>query len=300
MKNLLIALLYVLCIACGGNKNIAQNTPKTNTVQNTTSDKKTDTIIAQQKDNTQKIIAPIEEKAPEIEEQIISQPKAPVTKKPKTVLTPLNHQSWNTLLVKHVAKDGTVNYKGFKQDRTALRSYLKALEQNIPAQTATKAQKLAYWMNVYNAFTIKLIIDNYPIKSIKDIKDPWDLRFFKLGKKWYTLNDIEHRILRKMKDPRIHFGINCASFSCPPLLNKAFTAQNVDKELEKLTISFINDTKRNTITPKKIEISKIFSWFGKDFKKEGTLIDFLNKYSKISINNTAKKNFKAYDWTLNE
>ncbi len=288
MKNLLITLSICLFFACGGSKTVVQNAPKTTTPK--------------EKTETPKIVAPIEEKAPapKIEEKAPESKEEKEEEKPNTVSKALSHQPWNTLLAKHVAADGTVNYKGFKQDRAQFRTYLKALEQNVPAKTASKADKLAYWMNVYNAFTVKLIIDKYPVKSIKDIPDPWDLRFFKIGTKWYTLNDIEHRILRKMNDPRIHFGINCASFSCPPLLNKAFTAQNVDQELEKLAIAFINDPKRNTITAEKIEISKIFSWFGKDFKKEGSLISFLNKYSTTVINTDAKKSFKTYDWNLNE
>ncbi|GAA4275592.1 DUF547 domain-containing protein [Aquimarina mytili] len=299
MKNLLIILSAFLFFACGGSKQVVQNTPDTPSKNS----------IQEPKKDTPKIEIPIEEKAPEIEikEDIVSQKKDSIIEKPKTVIEKpkavsktINHQLWNTLLAKYVSQDGSVNYAGFKKDRALFTSYLKILEQNMPDQTASKNDKLAYWMNVYNAFTVKLIIDNYPIKSIKDIKDPWDLRFFKLGTKWYTLNDVEHRILRKMEDPRIHFGINCASISCPPLLNKAFTANTVDQELEKLTIAFINDSKRNTITSEKIEISKIFSWFAKDFKKEGSLIDFLNSYSNIKINKNAKKNFKTYDWNLNQ
>jgi len=170
----------------------------------------------------------------------------------------------------------------------------------MPTEQWSKQDKMAYWLNVYNAYTVKLIVDNYPIESIKDIKKPWDLRFFKLGKKWYTLNDVEHRILRKMGDPKIHFGINCASFSCPSLPNKAFTGKNVNQELKKLTVAFINDPKHNTITANKIEISKIFSWFAKDFKRQGSIISFLNKYSKTTIQKNASKSFKTYDWNLNE
>ena len=155
-------------------------------------------------------------------------------------------------------------------------------------------------MNVYNAFTIKLIIDNYPLKSIKEIKKPWDLLFIKIGKKHYSLNDIEHNILRKMNDPRIHFGINCASYSCPPLQNKAFTEHTVNEDLNTLTFAFINDQNRNIVTKNKIQVSKIFQWFSKDFKKDGTLINYLNKYSNIRIDTSAKKSFKNYNWSLNE
>ncbi|WP_106790713.1 DUF547 domain-containing protein [Aquimarina sp. Aq78] len=302
MNNLFFIALICFFVACGGSKKA---------IQNTTPDEPKTT---EKKVNSPKVTVPIEEKAPdtsiekvepEEEEEVeeAAQQKETVTIKedPKVdILKAFNHQSWNDLLQKHVSANGTVDYIGFKQDHRALKSYLEVLRKNTPTENWNKSDTLAYWMNVYNAFTIKLILDNYPLKSIKDIKDPWDLRFFKLGNKWYTLNDIEHRILRKMGDPRIHFGINCASISCPRLLNKAFTPQNVDQELEKLTIDFINDTKRNTITSNSVQLSKIFTWFAKDFKTEGSLIHFLNKYSKITINTNAKKSFKKYNWSLNE
>lgn len=212
----------------------------------------------------------------------------------------VSHEDWNTLLQKHVSTTGAVNYKGFIKDKVAFDAYLKILYTNVPSDDWSVHQKLAYWMNTYNAFTIKLITDNYPLKSIKDLKDPWDQRLFKIGKKWYNLNEIEHQILRKMGDPRIHFGINCASFSCPPLLNKAFTPDNVEALLEQLAIAFVNDTQRNTITVNSIQISKIFQWFAKDFKTNGTLIHFLNQYAKTKIAPNAKKSFAKYNWTLNE
>ena len=103
-----------------------------------------------------------------------------------------------------------------------------------------------------------------------------------------------------MGDARIHFGINCASFSCPPLLNEAFTAQKVDTQLDVLARRFVNDSKRNTITANSIEISEIFNWFAKDFKTNGSVIDFLNKYSDVQIAAKAKKRYKDYDWSLNK
>lgn len=211
-----------------------------------------------------------------------------------------DHSSFDKLLQLYVTENGVINYKGFIKDKTVFLEYLTALSENPPKKNWTKEDKLAYWMNVYNAFTIKLIIDNYPTKSIKDIKDAWDMRFFKIGEKWYNLNDVEHKVLRKMGDARIHFGINCASFSCPPLLNQAFTTDNVDNKLDFLAHRFINDQSRNTITKDSFEISKIFQWFGKDFKMDGTLIDYLNNYSDIKIKPTAKRSFKTYDWSLNE
>lgn len=220
--------------------------------------------------------------------------------KTDSIMTKLNHSAWNNLLKKHVTENGAINYKGFIKDTIQFSDYLSLLSENPPQESWTKEDKIAYWMNAYNAYTIKLIIDHYPTKSIKDINNAWDKRFFTIGNKAYNLNDIEHKILRKMNDPRIHFGINCASFSCPPLLNRAFTATNVNKELDALAHRFINDKTRNTITENSIEVSKIFQWFGKDFKTEGSLIDYLNKYSDITIKRGAKKSFKKYDWSLNE
>ncbi|MEZ7498126.1 DUF547 domain-containing protein [Flavobacterium sp. Arc3] len=212
----------------------------------------------------------------------------------------MNHAKWNTLLQKNVSKDGNVNYKGFQKDSKELQAYLNELSSNVPTKSWSKNATLAYWINAYNAFTVKLILDNYPTKSIKDINDPWGKKFFTLGNKKYSLEEIEHEILRKMDEPRIHFAINCASFSCPNLLNEAYTAAKLDKQLAAAAKSFINDKTKNTITTNKIEISKIFDWFAGDFKKKGSVIDFLNQYSTIKISSKAKVNYKEYNWSLNE
>ncbi|TPN88075.1 DUF547 domain-containing protein [Aquimarina algicola] len=259
----------------------------------------TDTITLKKLDN----IAPKKEETPKpIVEEVVKAKDSSLTETIPAINDTVifTHSIWAELLTKYVSDKGIVNYKGFKQDKKSLKKYLDQLSNNLPDQDWNKSKKLAYWMNAYNAFTVKLIIDHYPVQSIKDIKDPWDARFFKLGKKWYNLNEIEHKILRKMGEPKIHFGINCASYSCPKLSNKAFTEQNVNKELQKLAIHFINDPNKNTITPTKVQLSKIFSWFGKDFKTEGTLIDSLNQYSEIKIKPNAIKNFKKYNWNLNE
>jgi hypothetical protein len=210
------------------------------------------------------------------------------------------HTSWNELLKKHVSEQGTVNYKGFKNDRLKLLDYFKTLNQSLPKETDSKAYTLAYWINAYNAFTIDLILRHYPIKSIKDIKKPWDQRYWKLGEKWYNLNDIEHEILRKMNEPRIHFAIVCASISCPKLQNKAFTPSHLELQLFKATDDFLNDHTRNSLSENSVELSKIFQWFAKDFKKNESLIDFLNQYSTIKISAKAKTSYKHYNWDLNE
>ena len=186
------------------------------------------------------------------------------------------------------------------QSKNELNSYLKTLETSVPTKSWSRNATLAYWINVYNAFTVKLIIDNYPVKSIKEISNPWGKKFFNLGGKKYSLEQVEHQILRKMNEPRIHFAINCASYSCPNLLNEAYTESKLSKQLADAAKSFINDKTKNTISSSRIDISEIFNWFGGDFKTKGSLIDFLNDYSNTTINSNAKTTFKDYNWTLND
>lgn len=213
----------------------------------------------------------------------------------------IDHSQWNELLQKHVSNEGNVNYKGFKADKTKFNTYLDMLSKNPPQDSWTKDETLAYWMNVYNAFTVKLILDNYPTKSIKDIDGPWNQRFIKIGEKWYTLNDVEHKIIRKMDEPRIHFALVCAAVSCPRLYNKAFTSKNLETDLDLLTRGFLNDPTKNEFSENSIEISKIFKWYGGDFKNDGQdLIDFFNKYTDVKISSKAKKSYKDYNWSLNE
>jgi hypothetical protein len=222
-----------------------------------------------------------------------------------------SHQAFDELLKKHVSKDGIVNYKGFFQDNAKLDKYLELLSNNAPDRAKwSKEEQLAYWINAYNAFTVKLIVDNYPVKSIQDlhpkVKIPlvntvWHIKFFKIGGQEASLDEIEHKILRKeFEEPRIHFAINCASFSCPPLLNEAFVPEKIEQQLDKVARTFVNDTKRNKITADKIEISSIFSWFKSDFTKKGSLIDYLNQYCTIKIKPNAKVSHLDYDWSLNE
>lgn len=211
-----------------------------------------------------------------------------------------NHQLFDNLLQKNVSSAGKVNYKGFANNRAKLKSYIAALGMNMPNSNWSRNDKLAYWINAYNAMTIDLILRHYPIKSIKDLNKPWDQRFWKLSEKWYNLNEIEHHILRKMDEPRIHFAIVCASYSCPNLKNSAYQATNLDTQLTKVTKDFLSDPEKNSISENSLELSKIFQWFSKDFKQNGSLINFLNQFSEITISEKAKKRYKDYDWSLNE
>ncbi|MGY8909948.1 MAG: DUF547 domain-containing protein, partial [Flavobacteriales bacterium] len=211
---------------------------------------------------------------------------------------------FNDLLQKHVTEDGIVDYKSFKTDEPKLDTYLSYLTKTTPANSWSENKQKAFWINAYNAYTIKLILENYPLKSIMDIKQDgktaWKISFAKVGGKTYTLDHIEHEILRKnLFDPRIHVGVNCASGSCPKLGNEAFTEENVHANLEELMKEFINDSSRNKITNNKVQISSIFDWFKEDFTKNGSVIDYLNKYSNTEISSNAKISYLKYDWSLN-
>jgi len=210
------------------------------------------------------------------------------------------HASWNVLLQQYVDADGNVDYRSWKKSQTDLDKYIQLLEKTPPANYWDKNDSLAYFINAYNAVTVKLILDNYPLKSIRDIKDPWDSKSLNLPNNRLTLNDIEHKVLRKMDDPRIHFAINCASASCPQLSNEAFRASKVQKQLEEATALFINDTSKNQISEKNIGLSKIFLWFSKDFGSKKERIAFIQKYSQKSFKDNAKIKYQEYDWSLNE
>ncbi|ADV48265.1 protein of unknown function DUF547 [Cellulophaga algicola DSM 14237] len=211
-----------------------------------------------------------------------------------------SHTEWNTLLAKYVDKKGNVNYAAFKKDSLALSSYLELLAKNEPTDQWSKSEKLAYYINLYNAATVKLILDNFPVKSIKDIKGPWDKEWVKIGAKVYSLGYIEHKILRKMEEPRIHFAINCASYSCPKLVNKAYLAATIEKQLQEATFDFINDTTRNKIAENELQLSNIFKWYKSDFTTKVSLQEYIKPYSKININTDAKVKYLDYNWSLNE
>ena len=212
--------------------------------------------------------------------------------------------SFNDLLQKHVTKNGVVDYKSFKEDEAKLDAFLSYLEKTTPDKSWSTNKQKSFWINAYNAYTIKLILENYPLKSILDIKQKgntaWKIPFAKVGGETYTLDYIEHEILRKtLFDPRIHVGVNCASGSCPKIANFAFTEDNIEAELTRLMKDFINDTSRNILSKKKVQISQIFDWFKDDFTKKGSIIEFINAYSEIEINKNAKISYLNYDWTLN-
>ena len=219
---------------------------------------------------------------------------------------PLTHEAWDTLLKKHVDENGWVDYEGFIKNQEELEAYLETLSSSPPATDWPEEAKLAYWINAYNAFTVKLIVDNYPLKSIRElhtlpfVATIWHEDFFQIGGQPASLDQIEHSILRKeFYEPRIHFAINCASVSCPVLRNEAYEADKLERQLTDQAKRFLASPIRNNITVDKVELSRIFQWFKGDFTKEGSLIEFLNQYAPVKIHSDAEVSYLDYDWGLN-
>ncbi|MFD0834256.1 DUF547 domain-containing protein [Mariniflexile aquimaris] len=294
MKTIQLFFLILIIVSCSSNKKISVNTSKQSL--------KNQQLIIDTDINTENII--VEEISANTE---IRLKKDSITTVNSYITAPVfdsilkpKHDSFNKLLSMFVSKEGFVHYKDLKKRQLDLQKYIFYLGENLPTQNWTKSDILAFWINTYNALTIDLILRHYPVKSIKDIKNPWQQRHWKLGDKWYNLDEIEHQILRKMDEPRLHFAIVCASISCPKLLNEAYTAENLEQQLTNATQDFLSDSTKNSISKDKVELSKIFNWFNADFTKNGSLIDFLNLYSPIEISKTASKSFKDYNWDLNE
>lgn len=220
------------------------------------------------------------------------------------------HEKWSALLQKYVNNKGVVNYKGFKADAAKLDAYLAILSKQKPGKNWSRNETLAFWINAYNAFTVKLILDNYPVKSIKDlnpgvsvifVNTVWDKKFFAIGGDKMSLNNIEHGILRKMKEPRMHFTIVCASVSCPKLLNTAYKAATLDNQLNQAAKDFLADPSKNQVSKTAPKLSKIFDWFSGDFSINGqSKIEFINQFTPTKIDNAARISYLDYNWNLNE
>ncbi len=183
--------------------------------------------------------------------------------------TAVDNSIWAGLLKKHV-KGHTVSYKGFQQDESLLDKYLDILSQ-VKVDALSDHDRFAFYINVYNASTVKHILSKYPdIKSIKEIggifQSPWKIKFIPINGRTVSLDHIEHDILRPgFKDPRVHFAVNCASKSCPPLLDEPYEGDNLNDQLDNQTRLFINDRQQTYINGNTLYVSKIFKWFGKDF-----------------------------------
>ena len=222
---------------------------------------------------------------------------------------PVSHTSWDSLLHQYVSEEGWVSYQGFIQDSLRLNRYLDLLASAHPQSTWSEKEQMAYWINAYNAFTVRLIVRHYPVNSIKDIKrgipfvnTVWDIPFIHLQSETYDLNQIEHGILRKQfKDARIHAVINCASYSCPRLSREAYVAERLDDQLTDAMTTFIHDPLRNRIVLSSVQVSSIFKWFGGDFRRDaGSLRKFLNRYLEYPIPGEVEIEYLDYDWSLND
>jgi len=256
--------------------------------------------------NQTKINSPKPEKPSVKTEQTESLPDDrmnPKTENPKPVQDVKKVYSdinvYQQLLTRYVDQNGKVNYNGLKKDIALLEKYTNSLSDDPIFEAGNKKEKLALWINTYNAFTLLLVTKNYPVQSIKDVYNgkPWDEIWIRIGKKKYSLNQIENDVIRPQFDePRIHFVLNCAAKSCPPLLNKALTAQNLESSMVLATKNFIRSAE-NELAEKKVNLSSVFDWYREDF---GNVISFLNQYAPIKIAPNAKISYKKYDWSLNK
>jgi hypothetical protein len=231
--------------------------------------------------------------------------------------TTFDHSKFDTLLKTYV-QNGKVNYAALKQDKR-LDEYLQQLSEADPEALPTREEKIAFWINAYNAYTLKLVVDNYPIKSIKELSalgylslpfdSPWKRKFCKVGGKSYSLDEIEHDILRgKFGEEQIHFAVNCASESCPVLRSEAYTGAKLGAQLREQAEAFLRDSTRNHI---KLEgntlyLSKIFEWYRSDFEsKKGSLLKYIAQFfsgeerERLESGNITIK-FLDYNWNLNE
>lgn len=236
------------------------------------------------------------------------------------------YPQWDALLSQHVrwlpdGKQSRVDYAGFQADRAALRQVLDGMSAVTLAEFGafSKAQQMAFLINAYNAFTVELILSDFPkLKSIKDLgsffKSPWKIEFFSLLGSKRHLDWIEHEQLRpRYQAPRVHAAVNCASIGCPALRNEAFTADKLEAQLEDGMRRFLGDRTRNRVRDGRLQVSEIFKWFREDFEQGH---DGLNKvedlFARYAAALTDKPDEQArlraralpvehldYDWSLN-
>jgi hypothetical protein len=212
------------------------------------------------------------------------------------------------LLSKYV-RNGMVTYSGFKAEEGRLDQFLKSLEQVDPEQLPREEQ-FAYYINAYNAWTIKLILGGYPgVKSIKDLgsllQSPWKKKFVRIHGNVLTLDELEHDILRpRFKDPRVHFAVNCASKSCPPLLAEPYRGDVLDEQLTRATADFLNQPANSRLEGDQLWVSSIFKWFAEDFSKD--VVGFYLKFARGGLKQKLEADrsrievkYMDYDWSLN-
>lgn len=231
----------------------------------------------------------------------------------------IDHSPWTALLKRYVKPgDDGINRVAYAEvtaaDRRALDSYIGQLT-NIPISRYSRDEQFAYWVNIYNALTVKVILDHYPVDSIRDIDlssglfgdGPWDAKLVTIEGKRVSLNDIEHRILRPIwRDPRIHYAVNCASIGCPNLRTEAYTGPTLDNALDAGSIAYINQPRGVHVREGKLRVSSIYVWFADDFGdgSDEAIIKHLQTYAQTPLNRQLSSLSSiadhTYDWALND
>jgi hypothetical protein len=219
-----------------------------------------------------------------------------------------DHRIYAELLMQYV-KNGRVDYGGFKSEESKLDDYLKTLEA-VDSKRLSRDEQFAFYANAYNAWTIKLILSGYPeVKSIKDLgslfQSPWKKDIVRIDGEEMTLDNVEHDILRpRFKDARVHFAINCAAISCPPLRPEPFRGEILNAQLDDATRSFLNNPGSYKFDDNKFYVSRIFKWFGEDFDHD--VLGFYLKYAEGDLKRKLEAGqgkldirYLDYDWGLN-
>ncbi len=230
----------------------------------------------------------------------------------------VDHSSWSRFLSTYLVpgKDG-VNRLTYGQvapaDRFILERYITSLA-NTPVSQLNRSEQKAFWINLYNVLTVTVVLDHYPVESIRDIdispgffaNGPWGKKLVHIEGETISLDDIEHRILRPIwKDPRIHYGVNCASIGCPNLQPQAYTAESTDALLDKGARDYINHSRGVLIASNKLIVSSIYDWFMEDFGgNDKGVIAHLQRYAEPSLREQLQRFSRIsdheYDWSLND
>ncbi|MDQ2772452.1 MAG: DUF547 domain-containing protein [Bacteroidota bacterium] len=223
------------------------------------------------------------------------------------------HDGWNELLHAHVSPGGEVDYRAIVAHPQALDDYLLRIKKMAPdaMEQWTENDKKAFWINLYNAATVRIIASYYPISSMQDIrirsflgspKSPWEKSLVSVGGQSYSLNEIEHLILRKRyADPRIHFGLVCAAISCPVLRDEAYLGPRLSQQLDEQAAKFINDPGKNVLAGDMAMLSNVFEWYAADFGlDEQAVLDYVNRYANVRVQRGARVSYLPYNWGLNE
>ncbi|WP_343488008.1 DUF547 domain-containing protein [Allomuricauda sp. d1] len=201
---------------------------------------------------------------------------------------------------KHV-KNGLVDYKAIKENPSELHSILE-LAKDISVSKSDSKTYQAFWINGYNLYVIKGIVDNYPVKSPLDINGFFDKTKREIGGKQITLNDIENKLLRANfpREARFHFVLVCAGLGCPPIINEAYTLDSLESQLQRQTELALNNPDFIKVKGNKVQLSQIFEWYKSDFTQGGkSEVEFINQYRTEKIDSDVKVGYYAYDWTLN-